>query len=157
MVLYLSFFSMLHYCSLPITVEIYSELSKVAFNTVLPAPRSLNREGLIISMSHLAFQLFPIGLSRRLQKEYYLFIVAQSQILKVTPFGVFNQLISSILLISLISFGFFHGKQFGQDTGNVINVIICEIHTVFLQSFPHIKKVYLFEYNIIQVQHYSTV
>lgn len=76
MVLYLSFFSMLHYCSLPIIVEIYSELSKVASNTVLPAPRSLNREGLIISMSHLAFQLFPIGLSHRLQKEYYLFIVA---------------------------------------------------------------------------------
>lgn len=76
MVLYLSIFSMLHYCSLPITVEIYSELSKVASNTVLPTPQSLNREGLIISMSHLAFQLFPIGLCRRLQKEYYLLIVA---------------------------------------------------------------------------------
>lgn len=76
MVLYLSLFSMLHYCSLLITVEIYSELSKVASNTVLPTPQSPNREGLIISMSHLAFQLFPIGLSHMLQKKYYLFIVA---------------------------------------------------------------------------------
>lgn len=150
MVLYLPNFSVLHYCSLQITAEIYRELSKVASNTVLPTPQSLNREGLIISVSHLAFQLLPIGLSRMLQNEYYLFIVAQSQILKVTPSGVFNQLISNILLIS---FGFFHGKQFGQDTGNEINVIICEIYTVFLQAFPHIKKVYLFEeYKIIQVQ-----
>lgn len=76
MVLYLSIFSVLHYCSLQITSEIYSELSKVASNTVLPTPQSINREGLIISMSHLAFQLFPIGLPCMLQKEYYLFIVA---------------------------------------------------------------------------------
>lgn len=76
MVLYLSIFSMLQYCSLQITVEIYSELSKVGSNTVLPTPWSLNREGLIISMPHLAFQLFPIGLSHMLQKEYYLLVVA---------------------------------------------------------------------------------
>lgn len=75
MALYHSIFSVLHYCSLQITAEIYSELSKVASNTVLPTPQSLNREGLIISVSHLAFQLFPIGLSHMLQKEYYLFIV----------------------------------------------------------------------------------
>lgn len=72
MVLYLSIFSVLQCCSLQITVEIYCELSKVRSNIVLPTPWSLNREGLIISMSHLAFQLFPIGLSHMLQKVLFI-------------------------------------------------------------------------------------